>query len=272
MALLTSQRINELYSKFKDQEITFNKQVINALRVVSNEIFLKCLGEQWRCVIYSCSMSSAKIVMKIDNNLMAKFRESKNSVSLRFCFQNPDKPVPVSFFVSSKITGFNPYSKNDPSLQILSLKFSNQPPEDLISIIGLLVETNANAKNRAEERVSLNPETIKQLGIVPKSSSIVVTGIPRACILRDLSFTGSKMIISGLGKFLVNKNGVLKFQMEDLSPFSIPGTILRYDEVEGRKDLSSIGFKFDEKSIPIEYKMRINEYFVKKKKSVQTEG
>ena len=269
MALLTSQRINQLYKKYGRQDITFNKQVISVVRLVSSEIFLKCLGEQWRCVIYSCSMIGAKIVMKVDQNLLATFREAKNAVSLRFCFKDPDKSVPITFFVASKIVGFNPYSKTDPSLQILTLTFNNQPPEDLIAIIGQLVEANVNSKNRSEERIIINAETTKALGLAPKSLSLVVSGIARACILRDLSFTGSKIIISGLGKFLVNKKAMLNLKLEDIPPLSLEGTILRYDEVEGRKDLSTLGFKFDEEKIPIEYKMRINEILMKKKKNTQ---
>ncbi len=266
MSLLTSRRITELYSNFKDQDVTFNKPVIKAVRLVSNEIYLKCLGNQWRCVIYSCSMSGTKIVMKVDQNLLAIFRKANNAVSVRFCFLDPDKAVPVSFFVAAKIIGFNPYSKTDPSLQILTITFNNQPPADLIATIGLLVETNVNAKNRAEERIVLSADAIKDLGIKTKSSSLIVSGVPRACILRDLSFAGAKIIISGLGKFLVNKPGHLNFEIEDMAPLSLGGEILRYDEVEGRKELSSIGFKFNETVVPIEYKMRISDYLVRKQK------
>ncbi|MBI9103405.1 MAG: PilZ domain-containing protein [Spirochaetales bacterium] len=213
-------------------------------------------------------MMSAKIVMKVNQSILATFREANNAVSLRMCFKDQDKSVPVSFFITSKITGFNPYSQADTNLQIITISFTNQPPEDFVSTIGLLIEANTNAKNRAEDRILLTPDAIKSLGLIPKKATLVVTGIPRACILRDLSFTGSKIIISGIGKFLVNKPAILNFEMEDLPPFSISGTILRYDEVEGRKDLSTLGFKFDEKLIPIEYKMRVNEYLVKKQKPI----
>ena len=266
MALLTSQRINDLYTKYQNIEITFNKSVIRAVRLVSGEIYLKCLGNQWRCVLYSCSMNGVRVVMNIDNQLMEIFRKANNAASIRLCFQDPDKMVPVSFFVASKITGFTPYKQDDTNLHFISLKFNNQPPEDLISVIGLLVEANINAKNRAEERIVLNEENSKLLGIANKSTVVNIGGIPRACIVRDLSFAGCKVIISGIGKFLINKTAILKLEMEDLPHLNLTGAVLRYDTVEGRKDLSTLGIKFDEKAVPIEYKMRINDYFLKIRK------
>ena len=266
MALLTSQRINDLYNQYKNIDITFTKNVVKALKLISNEIYLKCLGHQWRCVVYSCSMSGVKIVMNLDNNLMEIFRKANNAASIRLCFLEPDKLVPVSFFIASKITGFTPYTQGDSQLHFINMKFNNQPPEDLISVLGLLVEANVNAKKRAEERIVLTDESVKFLGLASKSSVLNVEGIPRACILRDLSFAGAKVIVSGIGKFLVNKPAVLKLELEDLPLFLIPGTILRYDSVEGRKDLSTLGFKYNEDAVPIEYKLRINDFFSRIKK------
>jgi len=266
MALLTSQRLNELYTKYKDMDVTFTKTVTKALHLISSEIYLKCLGNQWRCVLYSTSMSGSRIILSVDSSIMETIRKANNAASLRFCFMDPDKSTPVSFFIASKVSGFTPYSKTDSNLQFVSLKFNNQPPEDLISIIGLLVEANVNAKKRAEERIVINDENIKILGLKTKSTALSIEGIPRACILRDLSFAGAKLIISGIGKFLVNKQASIKLEMEDIPALSMQGKVLRYDSVETRKDLSTLGIQFNEDSIPIEYKMRINDYFARKKK------
>lgn len=266
MALLTSQRISDLFNKYKNAEITFNKSVIAALGLVTKQVYLKCLGYQWPCVIYSSSMVSTKIIMNLSKDTLEIFRKANNLVSIRFSFIDPDKNVPVAFFVNCKIAGYTPYSKENPNLQFVSLKFVNQPPEDLISTLGLLVETNVNAKNRAEERLLLSDEIVKAMGLNTKASAIVIDGLPRPCILRDLSFSGVKVVISGLGKFLVNKAASVKIEFDDVPSMLIPGIVLRFDPVEGRKELSSLGIQFTEGSIPIQYKMKINDQLVKKKK------
>jgi hypothetical protein len=212
-------------------------------------------------------MTGGKLIMNLTPDILKLFSKANNSVSLRFCFHDPDHSSPITFFINCKVIGYSPYDKDSPNLQFLSLKFTHQPPEDLIGRLGLIIEANVNAKKRAEDRIILNEETIKALEFLPKASALVVNGIPRACIIRDISFSGARIIISGLGKFLVNKPATIRIEFQDLPQMLIPGEILRYEPVEGRKDLSTLAIKFIEDQVPISYRIKINDQMTKRKKT-----
>ncbi len=260
MALLTAQRITSLFNGFKTIDVAFNSSVSRALGLNPKEIFLKCLGQQFRCVIYSSSMTGAKVVMSVTKETLTHFRKANNAVSLRYCFTDDEKSVPITFFVPAKIMGFTPYGSN-PELNFITLNFTSQPPDALVSALGILIEANVNAKRRAEERILMNQENIRKLAIKPKSSVLSITGIPRACILRDLSFSGAMVIISGIGKFLLEKEATLRLEFDDLKTFiTIKGKVQRFEEVQGRKELSALGILFHQEELPIEYKMKINDF------------
>ncbi|MBT3275758.1 MAG: hypothetical protein HN368_21585 [Spirochaetales bacterium] len=100
MALITSQQLANYYELYLDIDVTFNKEVIQAIGLRSKEISLRCLGTQSPCIIYSSSMSRAKIVTNVTPDLNQKIRDANNLVSLRFSFNMPDKSDPLPFFVS----------------------------------------------------------------------------------------------------------------------------------------------------------------------------
>ena len=118
-----------------------------------------------------------------------------------------------------------------------------------------------NSTRRREERILLNPDAMRRMGLLSKESFIFVQGVPRKCILRDISFSGSKAIIVGLAKFLVGKECLLRIELEEpRESLDLKGTIVRYEDVEGRKDLTAIAIHFDEPAVPMTFKMHINDY------------
>jgi len=272
MGITTGQQITTFYNKYKDIDVTFTKGVIQATGLVPSHVFLKCLGDQWPAVIYSCSMLGAKIVVNARSSLYETIRKANNLVSLRFSFKLPDKNDPLFFFVSAKIGGFNPYSKENPDLNFVNLQFTQRPPDDLIEILGNLLEANINSKKRKEERIIVTQDSLRKLGFKGKDALLYIQGVPRKCIIRDVSFSGAKVIIAGVAKFLVEKKATLKIEIEEnRKVVDIEGTILRYEEVEGRKDLAALAIKYDEDKVPMEYKIRINDYLRQIRKSAATQ-
>lgn len=168
------------------------------------------------------------------------------------------------FFVSAKVTGFSQYNKNNPSLNFVNLTYTKRPADDLIAILGQMLEININSKKRTEERILINDDTARKLGLKTKNGRISIDSIPRNCILRDLSFSGAKVIIQGIAKFLINKECVLGLVRHDGAPMIIKGKTIRHEEVEGRKDLAAIAIHFHEDSVPMEYKKMINSYITVK--------
>jgi hypothetical protein len=58
---------------------------------------------------------------------------------------------------------------------------------------------------------------------------------------------------------------------EPRESLDIRGTIVRYEDVEGRKDLTAIAVHFEEKAVPMTYRMHINDYLSQMRQS-RTEG
>ena len=260
MALLTSQQLNQYYEKYKNIDVTFTKEVIRAIGLLTKQVFIKCLGYQWPCIIYSSSMSEAKVLANMTPDNFDRIRNANNVVSLRFAFCEADKPDPFTFFVTAKITGFNPYNPDKPNLNFISLLYTQRPPDDLIGILGNLLDVNVNSKKRKEERIIITADSLRKMGLKTKSTKLLVQGIPRNGIIRDLSFSGAKVVIPGIAKFLVDKECSLVLLSTDNKIITIKGKIVRFEAVEGRKDIAAVAMQFNEDMVPMEYKIMINDY------------
>ena len=261
MAVTTSQQITRYYDQFRNTDVTFTKEVIRATLLYPKQVFLKALGYQWPCIVYSSSMAGAKVIVNMGTSLRETVRKSNNMVSLRFSFLQKDKADPLSFFVSSKITGSTPYGSQKPDLHFLNLSFTQRPPDDLIEILGRLLDAHATSKRRKEQRIPITADSARKIGVNAKDVLVYIEGVPRRCIIRDLSFGGTKLIILGVAKFLLNKECILRFQItEDESTMDIPGKVVRFEAVEGRNDIAAIAVQFNDEEIPVSYKMLLSAY------------
>jgi hypothetical protein len=84
--------------------------------------------------------------------------------------------------------------------------------------------------------------------------------------VRDLSFGGAKILVTGIAKFLENKKATLKLLRGETSEeMQIPGEILRVENVEGRKDIVVIALKFPDDP-PLNFKLMINGYLTSVRK------
>lgn len=259
MPVTTSQQLSNYFEEFSGTEVTFTKEVIQATRLNPSGVHLRCLGDQWPCVVYSSSMTSARIIANLQPSLNETLRKANNSVSLRFSFSEPDKPEPMSFFVKAKTAGFTPYGKEKPSLYFANLTFSQRPPDDLISIIGGMLEAKENSKRRAEWRLPLSAAIVKKIGIVLNRTWVTSDQGRKPAILRDISFSGCKAIVADASDKSLNKRVTvnLTFQEPD-EVFEIAAKVCRLDPVDGHEDIAVVGFQYDEERIPMAYKLRIN--------------
>jgi hypothetical protein len=95
----------------------------------------------------------------------------------------------------------------------------------------------------------------------------MIDNIPRKALMRDISFSGAKLIIAGLAKFLVNKSIITRLDIEETNTsLNILGKILRFEPIANRKDIASIAIQFEETQLPIEYKLLINDYITTQKR------
>ena len=266
MALITGQKIATFYELFKDIDVTFSKELIQVTGLVTQQVHLKCASDFWPCVIYSSSFQGAKVVANVQSGIIQKLQKTNNSVNLRFCFKSSDSDTPVTFFVTARVAGHTPYGGSN-DMALFTLQYTQRPPDDLIEIMGRVLEANINSAKRKDERIALSPEIIRKLKINAKEAAVFIQKVPRRCMLRDISFNGAKIIMLGVAKFLINREAALRIDFDDpKESFLIPGTFVRSEDVEGRKELVALGLDFKE-PVSMGYKMRLNDYLSTKVES-----
>ncbi|MFO7781843.1 MAG: PilZ domain-containing protein [Spirochaetia bacterium] len=259
MAISTSQQIARYYQQYSDVDVTFTKDVIKATLLHPKQVFLKCTGYQWPIVVYSASMTGAKIIANMKTSLSEAVKKSNNMVSLRLSFLQRDKADPLSFFVGARIAGYTPYGKEKPELYFLTLTYTQRPPDDLIEILGRLIDANTSSARRKEERIPVTADSARAMGLNHKDAMVYIDGVPRRCIVRDVSFGGAKVVILGVAKFLVNKQANLRLTLTETDEeVDVPATVVRFEAVEGRSDIAALALQFDTETIPMKYKLMIS--------------
>lgn len=267
MAIATTQQITKYYDYYRDQEIIFSKEMLHTLRLDPRQIYVKCNGGQWPCIINSTSFQMAKIIVGTTGGAFAEMTKKDGpTVQLRYCFIEPDN-TPLPFFVSGKVAGVTPYM-NSQNLAVVTLMFTQRPPDDLILKLGSLIEANQNAIRRREERIVITPNTLRKLNIEKEEALVFIQNVPRRCILRDLSFGGAKVILLGITKFLVNKEAILQITFSDpVETLEIRGTVISAMPIEGRQDIAAVSINFDVSQTPMNYKIHINNYLSNTRKT-----
>ena len=261
MGIATSQQLTKYYDQYRDTEITFTKDIIRALGLDPRQVYVKCNGGQWPCIINSTSFQHAKIIVGTKGGAFQALAAKNNpTANLRFCFNEQEDDGIITFLVSSRVAEMRPYM-NSKDLVIVTLQFTARPPDDLIEICGRLLEANANAVRRREERIPINEDSKRKLNLAKEECNVVVQSVPRHCVVRDISFSGARVVLIGLSQFLTGKEAVLRLEFNEPSEIlSIRGTIVAADLIPGRKDICIASLKFDESSLPLSFKMHLNTY------------
>ncbi len=260
MSIVTTQQLARYYEQYRTTEVTFNKQVATATGLVAKNVYLKILDRQLSCVVFSSSMAGARVIASISPTIMAGLKKANNRMSLRWCFKLPDKVEPITFFVPSHPAGFAHYAAQDPDVQVVALEFTQRPPDDLIQILGMLLEANSNASRRKDERILLSPETMKKMGLESREAALLIEHASFKCALRDISFSGAKVLAAGSAAAFADRKLALRIIRGDPSlDILIQGVVRRAEEVGGHKDILAIGIEF-QGDIPMTYKLLISSY------------
>ncbi len=268
MGIATSQQLTKYYDQYRDTEITFTKDIIKALALDPRQVYVKCNGGQWPCIINSTSFLFAKIIVGTKGGAFAALASKDNpNVNIRLGFADQESGERIAFLVSCRVTKMQPYM-NSKDLVVVTLQFTQRPPDDLIEIVGRLLEANANAVRRRDERVQITEDSKRKLGLVKEECVVIIQSVPRHCVVRDISFSGARVLLIGLSQFLANKDALLRLEFEDPSEvITIPGVIVSADLIQGRKDICAISIKFDENNVPLSYKLHLNNYLSAIKKT-----
>lgn len=265
-SITTNQQINEYYNKYRENEIVFTKDIMRFMRMDPRQIYIKCAGSQWPCIINSTSFQQAKIIIGTQGGAFQQItKKDAPPVNLRYCFIEPDNN-PLVFFVTCRVTDVTPYM-NSHDLAIVTLSFTQRPSDDLIYKLGTLIDAKEGFMYRKEERIVLNEDTKRVLGINKKETIVLIQNVPRRCILWNLSFSGAKIVVLGVPKFIENRDCIIRLLFSEPNEIiDVKGTVVSAAPVQGRQDLAEAGIKFDENQVPLAYKIRINEYLSNRRK------
>lgn len=267
MGIATSQQIQKYYDQYRDTEITFTKDIIRAIGLDPRQIYIKCSQGQWSCIINSTSFQQAKIIVGTRGGaFQALSNKDTSGINLRFCFFETETSL-MSFFVAGHVTNIVPYM-NSNELAVITISFTQRPPDDLIEVVGRLLEANSNAIRRREERIVINEDSKRKLNLNKEEAIIVVQNVPRHCIVRDLSFSGAKVILLGLSQFLKNKPATLRLEFSEPSEtIQLNGVIVAAELIQGRKDIVACSMSFSEKMVPLSYKLHVNNFLTAVRKT-----
>jgi hypothetical protein len=263
MANIPSQKLSQFYENYGMKELAFNKSIINATGLEPKKVFLKIRGDQYPCIIYSCSMKAAKVIINLDTTAFEEIKRAKNFVNLRLSFFPKDVKSSVVFFVPSVVKGYNTFNSqnNNSSSFLMTMEFTQKPPDDLIESIGKVFESSENFEKRKSLRIPLEGRTIDEIGFSSNKAVLTIDNIKRPCIFRNISSFGCMVILSCNPKFILNKKTIIAISMKNNAiHLEIEGCAMHSEEVQGRKDLYAIGIQFAEDKIPFEYKDLLNTY------------
>ena len=266
--MATTQQLTRYYELYKDISVTFTKEVTGLLGLQTKFVFLKTEDRQWPCVINSSSLVGAKVIAGTKAGLLEKVQNDTSSLSLRFSFADTETKEPIAFFINSKLEGFSAYGPAGSDLALFHLQYVQRSPDFLIEKLGFFLDANVNSARRKDERILITPDTMRRIGLLRKETVVYVDGVPRRCILRDISFSGAKLIMVGVAQFIQNREIVLRIDFDEpRKAIGVRGTIVRTEDVSGRKDLVAIAITFAAKDVPMAFKMHLNNYFTTQSKA-----
>lgn len=258
--MVTSQQLKKYFEQYADVEVTFTRQVSQTLGLLPKFVFLKCQADTLPCIVYASSMREAKVLLSLRAGSRRLLQQADMAVSLRFCFERSERGgQPLAFYVGARVSALTAYNQQTPDLYLLSLEYTQRPPDDLIEMLGGLLEANSNAQKRSEVRVDIGPATLRTLGLDSREASFTLEGVESRCILRDLSFSGAKVLVHGSSSSYVDKPIVLTLSFSDSrQTVRLPGRVVRWEAMANREDIGAIGIRFDTAQVPMPYKLAIN--------------
>ena len=272
MSFATSQQIDKYLELYSDVSLPFSKEVIEVLAFDVKQAYIKASGGQWPCIIHSASMQGAKIICN-QNSPLLKHLSTKgvSSSSLRFSFDDQDSKEPITFFVNVRLIGVSDYQP--PDIVLVSLAYTQRAPDALIERIGKVISASVNAKRFPNENIAITDANMRRIALTRKETVIFIDGVPRRCILQNLSFAGATLYMMGVAAFLKKKAVTLKFEFSDPDiSLSIKGKTTDANPLEDRKDLVSLIVEFEPPKIPMNYKIYLSRYFELPRKLVATEN
>jgi len=249
-------QLDEMFERYKRNEITFTTEVVKAIGLVQKQLFIRYGSTRKPCSLHSASLTNAKVMARM-NPLDLETITDADTVFVNYCFGH-SKIISntTSFLVPYKLARLNTIMKIESDRYLVALENSTRPSDDLIRILGGLIEYRVGKAKRREPRIMIDSQSAEVIGLKTTASSITIDKAKTPCVVLDLSLSGAKVLLSS-EKQSVPREAVLTLPMVNPDEvLEIPCAIIRYDTgVE--KGTVTLGVVYQKESVPPEYRARI---------------
>ncbi len=254
MTLLGTSVLQNLYQEYLDTELTYTKEVASGLGLLPAESSLKWQGELFPCVVHSCTFRAAKVLVRLTGAQWKAMDLGSKITTLTLTFLQPKTGKKELFQFNGTLQALQQHGAPENELSILlAVVFSHRPPEGFLQAHGSYLNLKKEANQRREDRIPLNADARELLGLASLNTTVVVDHIERKCLLRELSYNGARVILTGVAPFLLDKPFTLAVPMAGRDSLDIPGRILRAEAVDGHKGLAVIALGYHPDRVPLEY-------------------
>lgn len=254
MSVLGTSALQNLFYQFLSTEVTYNREVANAMGFLPTGSTIKLLGRYFPCVVHSSSFEEAKVLLRFPRELRVDLETATKQAALNLVFFNSKLGKNEIFQMYGSFSVVQAQSPAEGPLSLfLTLAYSHRPHDSFLEIQGSYLNLQKEVHQRREERIPLNSQNLKDLGLASLNTLVTIDSIERKCLLREISFGGAKVILTGLGKFLLQKPFELQFHHLDKGRMLLPGQVTRTEEVEGHRELAVVGLKYHAEKLPVEY-------------------
>lgn len=254
MTLLGTSVLQNLYQEFLDTELTYSKEVAVGLGVLPADSGLKWAGELHPCVVHSCSFRAAKVLVRLTASQGKLMASGPKLTTLTMTFLQPKTGKKELYQFNGTLQVHQQYGAGEAELSVLVVvAFSHRPPEGFLQAHGSYLNLKKEANQRREDRIALTAENRALLELANLNTLVTVEHIERKCLLRELSYNGARVILTGVAPFLLEKPFILDLPFVGRPVLKIPGNIVRAEPIEGHRGLAVIALGYHPDRVPVDY-------------------
>ena len=130
--------------------------------------------------------------------------------------------------------------------------------------MGKIIKEKENFEKRKDIRINIDNRVAADMGLATTQGIALIDKIKRQCIFKNLSSHGSFILLACMPKLIMEKTILLSLILaQDKEIIQIEGKIVRYEDIQNRKDIYGIAVQFINENIPINYQRIINNYLEK---------
>ncbi len=254
MATLGTTALQVLYQDYLTTELTYVKDVADALGLLPAESTVKLQTVLYPCLVHSASFQSAKVLMRLTPEQAITVQIGSKVVTLTLVLLDSRKAKKELYQFNGSFQVVQKHLAGDNEIVFLaSITFSHRPHEVFLQAHGSSLNLKKEAQARQQDRIALTPETMGILGLSSLNTTVVIDKIERKCLMREVSYGGSRVVLTGAGQFLSEKPFELVFPHTSHGNILIPGMVSRAENMESHRGLAQLALTFTPGKVPVAY-------------------